>query len=128
MTRQRGLDNTPPENIVPVLRETALKMEDVRSALGHPIVVNSGYRSQAVNRAVGGAKNSAHIAGDAVDFICPSFGAPHEVCKAIENSGIAFDQLILEYGWTHISFAPAMRRQVLTKTSDAAPLVPGIAA
>jgi putative chitinase len=53
--------------------------------------------------------------GWAVDFTCKAYGDPLAVCKAIESSGIKFDQMIHEFGrWTHISFAPEMRGQKLT--------------
>ena len=53
--------------------------------------------------------------GWAIDMTCAGFGNPYAVCKKIESSGIAFDQMIYEYGrWTHISFAPQMRQQKLT--------------
>ncbi len=115
-TLHRELDNTPPAEVVETLRATAARMEEVRSLLGDRVItVSSGYRSPAVNRAVGGARTSAHLDGHAVDFNCYGFGAPKAVCRAIAGSAIPFDQLIEEGTWTHISFAPRLRRQVLTK-------------
>jgi zinc D-Ala-D-Ala carboxypeptidase len=115
-TRQRGLDNTPPPEVVATLRTTAAHMEAVRRLLGErPIRVSSGYRSPAVNRAVGGARTSAHLSGHAVDFTCAGFGGPLEICRAIAGSDLPFDQLIEEGTWVHISFDPRMRRQVLTR-------------
>jgi zinc D-Ala-D-Ala carboxypeptidase len=115
-TQQRGLDNTPPPTVVAALRETAVRMEEVRRLLGDRVItVSSGYRSPAVNRAVGGAERSAHLSGRAVDFNCYGFGTALEICRAIAASAVAFDQLIQEGTWVHISFAPAMRRQVLTR-------------
>ena len=58
----------------------------------------------------------AHPKGFAVDFVCPAFGTPAEVAKAIRDSAIKFDQLIMEGSWVHISFAPEMRQQVLLAT------------
>ena len=47
-------------------------MEKIRSLLDNqPIVVHSGYRAPAVNRAVGGVATSAHCLGLACDFVCP---------------------------------------------------------
>lgn len=114
-TAQRlGLVNTPPAAIAAVLADTADRMEQVREQLGYPIHIDSGYRCPELNRAVGGAGNSAHMAGTAVDFTCTAFGTPLEIVKAIAASAIKFDQLIQEGAWVHISFAPAMRRQILT--------------
>lgn len=114
-TQHRGIDNALPAGLLPALTDTAERMEAVRALLGQPIHVNSGYRSPELNAAVGGSKASAHMSGHAVDFICPGIGAPLAVCRVIAASSLAFDQLIEEGTWVHISFAPALRRQVLTK-------------
>ena len=109
-----GLDNYPDQAIVDSLRNTALGLEMVRALLQAPIIINSGYRSPTVNRAVGGAANSQHLTGQAADIICPGFGRPVDVVSAIVNSTIPFDQCILEFdAWCHISFAPSGRKQAL---------------
>lgn len=113
---RHGMGNCPSPAIAARLRLTASLLEKVRTLLGDRVIsVSSGYRSPAVNRLVGGARNSAHTEGWAVDFNCWSFGEPLEACRAIAASDIPFDQLIEEGTWIHISFAPALRRQVLTK-------------
>lgn len=115
-TQHREFDNTPPPEVVANLRATAARMEHVRRLLGGRVItVSSGYRSPALNRAVGGARTSAHLDGHAVDFNCYGFGPPKAVCRAIATSDVDFDQLIEEGSWVHISFAPQLRRQVLTK-------------
>ena len=109
------LSNLPPTADLVRLTATAQAMEAVRDLLGKPIQVSSGYRGAALNKAVGGAKSSAHCFGYAVDFRCDAFGSPYEVCKAIASSAIVFDQLIHEYGrWTHISFDPRRRKAPLS--------------
>ena len=113
-TQVRGVDNLPNLTQLKELEITATWMEAVRAWLGHPIHINSGFRSPEVNKAVGGSKNSAHCKGWAVDFICPAFGSPAQVAAAILDSDISFDQLIYEGTWVHISFDPQMRRQILT--------------
>jgi zinc D-Ala-D-Ala carboxypeptidase len=116
-TQHRQYDNRPPPNVRQALGQTAQQMEAVRQLLGNNVVsVSSGYRCPELNRAIGGAANSAHIRGRAVDFSAYSFGSPLAVCRAIAASDLAFDQLIEEGRWTHIAFDPAMRRQVLTKS------------
>jgi hypothetical protein len=112
-----GVDNTPDETVIARLKQTAEGMEEVRDLLGgKPILISSGYRSLAVNRALGSSDTSAHVKGYAVDFICPAFGSPLAICKALSKSkGFEFDQWIEEKGqWVHISFDPRMRGQVLT--------------
>lgn len=124
---ETGLPNHPPEWEMDNLRRTAHAMEEVRVALGqNPVIVNSGYRSEAVNMADRGVPTSAHCLGYAVDFVCPEFGTPEDVALKIAGSGIKFDQLIREYGWVHISFDPRMRGQCLTKRSAEAPYEHGI--
>ncbi|MES2724465.1 MAG: D-Ala-D-Ala carboxypeptidase family metallohydrolase [Pseudomonadota bacterium] len=109
------LSNLPPTADLVRLTATAQAMEAVRDLLGKPIKVSSGYRGAALNKAVGGAKSSAHCFGYAVDFRCDGFGSPYDVCMAIAGSGIVFDQLIHEYGrWTHISFDPRRRKMPLS--------------
>ena len=116
----KGLDNSPPPHVYTVAIQTALRMEDVRKILGTPITINSWYRSPEVNAAVGGAKTSQHLLGEAVDFVSPRFGTPQEICTklAAYANHLNFDQLIFEHSWVHISFTIASkrvpRRQVLT--------------
>jgi hypothetical protein len=115
-TQHRELDNAPPPEVVGTLRTTAARMEEVRRLLGDRVItVSSGYRCPALNRAVGGARTSAHLTGHAVDFNCYGFGDALAVCRTIAASDLACDQLIEEGSWAHISFEPRMRRQVLTR-------------
>jgi hypothetical protein len=110
------INNQPNEQQLENMVTVARNMEKIRDVLGGKgIRVNSWLRLPEVNVAVGGSKVSSHMDGWAVDFTCASFGDPYAVCKAIEASGIKFDQMIHEFGrWTHISFAPQMRQQALT--------------
>ena len=112
---RRGIDNTPPPAIIEALRKTAQGLEAARVRLGGaPIVVSSGYRCPALNTAIGGSKTSQHMTGQAVDIICPRFGGPAEVAAALRDSGIEYDQLILEYGrWVHLSFSDKPRHMAL---------------
>ena len=109
-----GIDNTPDEGTIHNMRLASAGMEQVRYFLGHSINVNSWFRCLRLNRAIGSKDSSAHVQGWAIDFTCPAFGTPLEICKEIIASGIEFDQLIYEGTWVHISFHPAMRGQVLT--------------
>lgn len=111
---RRCIDNVPPADVIENLLATSKKLEVVREKLNFPILISSGYRSPKLNAVIGGAADSAHMDGFAVDFICPRFGSPVDICARIMASGIKFDQLIQEGTWVHISFAPAMRQQVLT--------------
>lgn len=100
-------DNSPDnDEDLATIQRTAMRMEAIREFLGGPILINSWYRSTAVNRAVGGVADSQHKLGEAVDFRCPAFGSPFKICKALEPMLAEFgiDQLILEPSWVHVSF------------------------
>jgi len=112
----RGINNSPPHDVELNIKFLAEFMEKVREVLGNnPIVITSGYRSPAVNAAVGGSSTSQHLSGLACDFTCPAFGAPIDICKAIMASGLKYDQLIHEHhSWVHISIAKEPRMMALT--------------
>lgn len=112
-----GLDNQPPVELLPVLIRTAQGMERIRSILGHPIRINSAYRSPALNQLVGSKPTSQHCKGEAVDFTCPGYGDPQKVCRLLKPLmvDLSIDQLILEYGrWIHVSFTDKPRHAALT--------------
>ena len=104
-----GLDNSPNAQALNNLKRLAETLEKVRGALGNvPILISSGYRSPTVNKAVGGAANSAHMSGLAVDFTAPQFGSVLATARAVSKSGIEFDQIIFEYGrWVHLGLSPS---------------------
>lgn len=107
MTSHRGIDNTPNEAQLEAMKYSASQMEKVRAALDNrPVLVNSWLRVPALNAAVGGSGTSQHMKGEAIDFICPGFGTPYEVCMRISalKEVIRYDQLIYEGNWVHISF------------------------
>jgi len=109
------IDNTPAPEIVKNLRLLAQGLEQVRTLIGFPLQISSGYRCRELNLHVGGAKTSQHTQGKAADFTCDEFGPPVAIIKAIRDSDIDFDQCILEYArWVHISFSAAPRGKVLT--------------
>ena len=113
--QRKQIDNKPPAEVLENMKRLAAGLEEVRAVLGNkPMRINSGYRSPELNRAVGGARLSAHMAGYAADFVCPDFGSPLKIVKALAATGIQFDKLIQEGTWVHISFAPEARRQLLT--------------
>ncbi len=117
---RKGIANVMGPGIHDQLILTADKMEAVRTLLGgRPVRVLSGYRSPAVNKAVGGSRTSAHMTGHAVDFTCPDFGSSAKVAaflaRELPRIGMKFDQLIEEFGgWVHIGFGPDTRGQLLT--------------
>jgi hypothetical protein len=103
-TNHRTLDNTPGEDEIINLARLALLLERVKSAVGHkPVIVMSGYRSKAVNDAVGSKDTSQHRLGCAADFRVPGLTAKEVIWKCLDRR-LDFDQIILEYdSWVHIS-------------------------
>jgi len=106
-----GLKNQPTEEqLVALTVVTNQVLQPVREKFGI-VTVNSGIRSEEVNKAVGGSKNSQHCKGEAVDFECYSV-SNFELAKWIQ-SNLEFDQLILEFykkgdphsGWVHCSYS-----------------------
>jgi len=103
-TDHREFDNTPNVEETKNLTRLAGFLEQVKEVLGgKPIMVNSAFRSEAVNNAVGSRNTSQHRIGCAADIRVPGM-TPDEVVKAVIASGIGYDQIIREFDrWTHIS-------------------------
>lgn len=107
--RQLGLDNTPPPELLPRLVLTAEMLERIRTTLGAPITVTSGYRCRAVNQAVGGVTSSDHTQGHAADIVAPGYGTAYQIAKTLAPlvSVLGIGQLILEgvkgKQWVHVS-------------------------
>jgi hypothetical protein len=108
---RHGIDNTPSPEHLENLQRLAEFLETVKTALGgKPVMINSAYRGPAVNEKVGGSKSSQHMIGCAADLRIPGMN-PDQVCRAIIEADLPFDQLIREFydpakaagGWTHIS-------------------------
>lgn len=102
-----GIDNTASPEIIENLKFLAEELEYVRSLLGHPMLISSGFRCYALNDHLGSKRTSSHTQGLAVDFICPGFGDPRSIVSAIVTANVNYDQVILEFGrWVHLSFHP----------------------
>lgn len=109
---RRSIDNTPTETVISNLQALVLNvLQPIRNSLG-PITINSGYRSPAVNVAVGGSPTSDHCLGMAADIEIAGYDNKM-LAKFIEQN-FKFTQLILEFyedgqpasGWVHVSFDP----------------------
>lgn len=112
---RHSLDNTPGPVELAALKELVKHVLDpLREGIGAPVTVNSGYRGPAVNRKTGGATSSQHTLGQAADIVVKG-KTVMQVCKKIIQLKLPFDQLIYEFGaWTHVSYGPRNRRQILT--------------
>lgn len=106
-----GIDNTPDEehlnNLQVVVDEIA---QPLRDHFGKPVRINSGYRSPALNDAIGGSKKSQHSKGEAIDLEIDGVSNMEVAGWITENCD--YDQVILEFynpaegpnsGWVHAS-------------------------
>ena len=111
-TDHRTLDNTPTDKELANLVRLAEFLEVVRSVLDdRNILINSAFRSKAVNDSVGSKDSSQHRTGCAADIRVPGM-TPDEVVKAIIASDLAYDQVIREFDrWTHVSIAVTIPRK-----------------
>lgn len=107
-----NIDNTPTVEVIDNLTFLAKELENVRTLLSNPMLINSGFRCYALNDFLGSKRTSSHTKGLAVDFISPSYGNPRSIVSAIVKSNINYDQVILEYDrWVHLSFHPTKPRK-----------------
>lgn len=106
VTDHRTLDNTPNAAALANLQRLAAFLELVKDRLGgRAVMVNSAFRSKAVNDACGSRDTSQHRLGCAADIRVPGM-TPDAVVKAVMASGLAYDQIIREFdAWTHISIS-----------------------
>lgn len=111
-----GIDNTPDDISVENLTLLADNVLDpIRELWGAPLIVNSGYRSAELNKAIKGASKSQHMSGQAADITTGRIGDNKILFGMIQKSGIPFNQLIDEnnYSWIHVSYSERNRREVL---------------
>lgn len=100
---RNGWDNTPSASVILNLIRIATLLEEVRKVVRKPIQVTSGYRSKALNDAIGSKETSHHRIGCAADIKVAGM-TPDAVVKAIIDSDIKYEQLIREFdSWCHIS-------------------------
>jgi hypothetical protein len=107
-----GIPNNPEQWEVNNLRAVAENVfQPVRDHFGVPIGVSSGYRSKALNKAIGGSKYSQHMIGEALDLDADIYGkvTNAEIFNYIKDN-LEWDQMIWEFGhddepnWVHVSY------------------------
>jgi len=122
--KRNGINNIPNAEQTENLRELCINiLEPLRNHFQIPILLSSGFRCDALNKAIGGAKNSQHTTGEAVDI-------DHDMSANVVNNkmifdyikaNLTFDQMIWEHGtklnpdWVHVSFVSGdkNRNQIL---------------
>ena len=113
---RRGIANEPTPEVIENLRRLCQSvLQPLRVHLKRPVVITSGYRSPALNRAIGGSPTSHHMQGRAADLIVPGM-APLLGCQAAHQLKLPCVQIIHECGrWTHLAVAISNERtQLLT--------------
>lgn len=104
--KRNGIDNMPNAEHTENLIELAKNIfEPLRKHINKPIHISSGYRSKILNDKIGGAKNSQHTKGEALDIDQGNRKDNMEIFEYIKNN-LPFDQLINEFGydWVHVSY------------------------
>ena len=112
--------NIPSHEAIANLTNLSKWLEVLRESAGTPIIINSGYRSPQLNRKIGGAANSNHLTGCAVDI--RTSGMEQAICYAAilinyaKESHQDFDELLIEknrYGaiWVHFAVRPSNNRR-----------------
>lgn len=120
--KRKGVSNMPtPEHIENFKKLAENIFQPIRKHFGKPIYISSGYRSAALNKAIGGASSSQHCTGEAIDIDMDGTAITNaEIFNYIKNN-LSFDQLIWEFGtdknpdWVHVSYESTgkQRKQAL---------------
>lgn len=123
----KGIDNTIPESVRPNIKALVNNLlQPLCDRTGWQDIISSGYRSQALNKAVGGVESSQHRTGEAADnkYYFKYNGKviyikPIQVLYILLSCGLDFDQAILYDTFIHLSYTTkrANRRQVLYNSS-----------
>lgn len=113
--KQHGVSNTPNKQAIENLGCLVQNLlQPLRDKLRRPIIITSGYRSPELNKLVGGATNSQHTLGQAVD-IQVSGMSPRTLAEFVTRTGLTFDQMIVEEvgktSWLHLSYTRKFNRK-----------------
>ena len=127
---QLGIDNTAPADLMPRLTRLAEMLERIRTTLGVPVIITSGYRCPALSAAVGGVTSGDHPQGSAADILAPGYGTPYDVAKLLAPlvPTLGIGQLILEgvkgKQWVHVStrIPDKVSNRIITITDKGAEL------
>lgn len=124
--KKLGIDNSPTQQHLINITKTTILLQHIRDLFGEPITITSGYRSDALNKAISGSSvTSDHLKGLAVDFKVyniENMKKLQELCiSLVTENKIRVDQLIIEKpvngvaSWLHLGIGERMRQQILYK-------------
>jgi len=120
--KRKGISNMPTPGHIENFKKLAENVfEPIREHFGFPVHLSSGYRSAALNKAVGGASSSQHCKGEAIDIDMDGTTVTNKQIFDFIKANVNFDQLIWEFGtdsnpdWVHVSYNSdgAQRKQIL---------------
>lgn len=119
--KAKGIDNSPTNEHLKYLIEIANNIfQPLRDGIGKPIRISSGYRSEKLNKAVGGSKTSQHNKGQALDLVATPGFTNKDIFDYIKKN-LEFDQMIWEFGtdknpdWVHVSYNKGKNRKQVLK-------------
>ena len=112
--------NIPSHVVIENLKRLCTWLEELRRRYNEPIIINSGYRSPAVNKLAGGSNTSNHLTGCAVDI--KTYGIEQAMRYAVilmdyaDDSNLDFDELLIEKNrqgtiWLHFAVRPKDNRR-----------------
>lgn len=110
---KKNINNKPNLAVMRNLRACAEQLDIVRRLLGKPIYVNSGYRCFELNNIIGGAVNSDHLLGCALDITTREGREEDERLFELIKSSIPYNQLIWENTWIHYSYYRPNKSQII---------------
>lgn len=112
---------TPSPEVIANLTALAVHvLQPLRDYLGQSIFVSSGYRCERLNKAIGGAKTSQHLTGEAADIQATGTMENLKLVEALKRAKISWDQCIIEFvqpdgqpAWIHVSYSSQRRGEIL---------------
>jgi hypothetical protein len=128
MRSETAKSNMPTEAHIANFKLLAEKVfQPIREHFGVPIHISSGYRSAALNKAIGGAASSQHCSGEAIDIDMDGTAVTNAQIFNYIKDNLEFDQLIWEFGtdanpdWVHVSYESTgkQRKQMLKAVKKA---------
>jgi zinc D-Ala-D-Ala carboxypeptidase len=120
--KRKGISNMPtPEHLENFKLLAEKVFEPIREHFGVPIHISSGYRSKALNTAIGGSLTSQHCSGEAIDIDMDGTSITNAQIFNYIKDNLVFDQMIWEFGtdknpdWVHVSYESTgkQRKQIL---------------
>jgi len=120
--KRKGVSNMPTPAHIENFKKLAENIfQPIRKHFGKPIHISSGYRSDALNKAIGGSKTSQHCKGEAIDIDMDGTAITNAQIFNYIKDNLNFDQLIWEFGtasnpdWVHVSYNSTgkQRKQIL---------------